>query len=72
MPDITKCRDEQCPAKDHCYRYTAKPSFYQSYFFGTPRKEDGTCTHYWGEEAEAIMKQLADVLNQPRQDNPDN
>jgi len=47
-PDITMCSGQECPKKDTCFRYLAKPSEYrQSYFFDTPIKEDGTCEHYW-------------------------
>ena len=31
MPDISMCRNESCPLKEGCYRYTATPSFWQSY-----------------------------------------
>lgn len=26
MPDVSLCRDHECPSKVHCYRYRAKPS----------------------------------------------
>lgn len=32
MPDITLCTSEDCPLKELCFRWTAKPSEYlQSY-----------------------------------------
>lgn len=32
MPDISKCRNSQCPLKEKCYRWTSPPSEYrQSY-----------------------------------------
>lgn len=32
MPDISMCRNEKCPSKKQCYRYTARPNpFRQSY-----------------------------------------
>lgn len=47
-PDISMCSGQECPKKDTCFRYLAKPSeFRQSYFMGPPVKEDGTCNHYW-------------------------
>lgn len=47
MPDITMCEGRDCPIKESCYRYTAKPNeFRQSYFVDTPYK-DGECEHYW-------------------------
>ena len=50
MADITKCRDEDCPLKDTCYRHTAPESCHQSYFTGTPGEVvDGEfkCDYYW-------------------------
>jgi hypothetical protein len=26
MPDISLCQNKECPSKDDCYRFTAKPS----------------------------------------------
>ena len=41
MPDITMCDDNECPRKDFCYRYTAKPSEYgQSRFAESPLEGD--------------------------------
>lgn len=32
MPDITMCTNDECPLRESCYRYMAKPSEYmQSY-----------------------------------------
>jgi hypothetical protein len=53
MPDITMCPGTNCPQKEKCHRFTAKPSEYQSYFIETPIK-DGKCDMYWGENAEFI------------------
>jgi len=62
MPDITMCPGTNCPHKENCYRYTAKPSEYaQSYFMEAPIK-DGRCDHYWGENAESIWNQLNDIV----------
>lgn len=48
MADITKCKGEGCEAKETCYRYTAKPSKYQSYFVQTPIVNQG-CEYYINE-----------------------
>lgn len=46
-PDITMCNDHNCPQKEDCYRYNAKPSQYsQSYFVSSPREED-KCNYFW-------------------------
>lgn len=52
MPDITMCSDAECPKRETCWRFTAKPSpKWQSYFAKSPRKDDEgkeiTCRHYW-------------------------
>lgn len=31
MPDISMCQDTQCPSREECYRFTAKPSTFQSF-----------------------------------------
>jgi len=62
MPDITMCPGTNCPQKEKCYRFTAKPSEYmQSYFMEAPIK-DGKCDMYWGENAENIWNQLKDIV----------
>jgi hypothetical protein len=54
MPDISMCKDKNCPKRDTCYRFTAKPTMdWQSYGdFKWERKKKGTglsgCTDYWG------------------------
>lgn len=41
------CKGTNCPAKESCYRYTAKPNeFMQSWFMEPPIK-DGKCEMYW-------------------------
>jgi len=62
MPDITMCNgttnkqafpvgikeDFECPLKETCYRYKAKPSYRQTYFIGLPYdQEKKECEHYW-------------------------
>ncbi len=61
MPDITMCPGTNCPYKETCYRYTAKPSDCQSWFMEAPIKE-GKCDVYWGDNAEAIFNQLKDIV----------
>lgn len=45
MADITMCKGVGCEAKETCYRYTAKPSYMQSYFIETP-DINGGCEYY--------------------------
>ena len=45
MPDISMCLNKECPLKDNCYRYVAKPSeFRQSY---SEFKYNNGCDYYW-------------------------
>ena len=48
MPDIAMCEGKDCPLKETCYRYTAKPSEYlQSYFTEIPyNKEENKCDYH--------------------------
>lgn len=58
MPDITMCNGKNCDLSLTCYRYTAKPSSYQSYFTEAPI-ENGECEYYWQdakERAKNLMK----------------
>jgi len=46
MPDITLCRNKDCPLKDICYRYRAVPDpVWQSYFDPQP-PESENCEHF--------------------------
>lgn len=47
MPDITMCKGEGCPAKELCYRYTAKPNEYRQSYFVEPPYKDDECDHFW-------------------------
>ena len=60
-PDITMCPGTNCPHKETCYRYTAKPSDYQSYFTEAPVK-DGKCEMYWGANAESVWNQINEII----------
>lgn len=45
MRYYAKCSGEGCEAKHNCYRYTVKPTPYQSYF-NYPPIENNTCEYY--------------------------
>ena len=52
MSDISKCKNSQCPLKEHCYRWTAPADeYWQSYSdFEFKILDDGRvdCEYYWG------------------------
>lgn len=60
MPDISMCKSKLCPLKDSCYRYTAKPSDWQSYADFAP-DDKGKCDYFWDNESkkqDAMPKKL--------------
>ena len=69
MPDITMCPGTNCPQKETCYRFTAKPcEDWQAYFTEAPIK-DGKCDMYWGKNAENIWNQLKDIMKDESETN---
>ena len=46
MPDITMCKGEGCNSRQTCYRFNAKSNYFQSYFQGSPIKNN-VCDYYW-------------------------
>lgn len=50
MPDISMCKGTDCPLKETCYRFTAKPSEYRQAYFLTPPNDGDKCEHYWKDE----------------------
>lgn len=50
--DISMCADNECPVRETCYRFKAKPSEYrQSYGefdrLNNPGIAEGSCSYYW-------------------------
>ena len=62
MPDITMCPGTNCPYKETCYRFTAKPSEYWQSYFTEPPIKDGKCEMYWGDLSESIWGQLKEIV----------
>ena len=62
MPDITMCLGTNCPHKEKCYRFTAKPSEYWQSYFSVPPIKDGKCEMYWGDNAQSVWGQLQDIV----------
>jgi hypothetical protein len=47
MPDISMCRNEKCPSKEKCYRYTAKPNEYgQAYSQFSVNPDHDKCDYF--------------------------
>lgn len=61
MPDITMCEGRGCPMKNKCYRFTAKPSDYQSFFMHEPVTAAGTCDYFW----EAAVRLVPQPMKKP-------
>ena len=47
MADISKCKGDNCPMKENCYRYKAIEGICQTYFIDIPLEKDNTCEYYW-------------------------
>ncbi len=49
MPDITMCKGDDCPKREDCYRFTARPNGAMQSWFVTPpyNHERGECDAYW-------------------------
>lgn len=63
MADITMCPGTNCPHKEKCYRFTAKPCEYWQAYFTEPPIKDGKCEYYWGENAEFMMYEIDGTVN---------
>ena len=48
MPDISMCRQNKCDKKDTCYRYTTKPSAWQTF----AEFNHKNCEYYWRDDSE--------------------
>ena len=57
MPDIAMCFGDNCPAKELCYRYTAKADEYQSYF-ANPPFNNNKCEFFWGEQSVNFWEEI--------------
>ena len=62
MADITMCKGTNCPQKETCYRFTAKPNEYRQAYFSEPPIKEGKCEMYWGKNAESIFNQLIEIV----------
>ena len=66
-PDITMCVGTNCPHKEKCYRYTAKPCEHWQAYFTEPPFKDGKCDMYWGKNSESVWNQLKDIVNEQKE-----
>lgn len=47
MPDISKCKNNFCPSRVNCYRFTSTPSEFQSYSSFKPDENEDKCSYFW-------------------------
>ena len=59
--DITKCRDNECPIKEKCLRWTTPSGVRQSYFIDSPRQV-GYCPMFWGDNQSKIYEKLEEIM----------
>jgi len=51
MADISKCKDETCPSKNMCYRFTAPANeLRQSYGIFNREEDADNCNFFWNNE----------------------
>ncbi len=65
MADITMCEGTNCPKKETCYRFTAKPSEYRQSYFTTPPINGDVCEYFWDTAPKKVTTGIAyfdDVL----------
>jgi hypothetical protein len=46
MPDITMCKNKECPFCFKCYRFTAIPSEYGQYYATFQPDKNGKCDFF--------------------------
>lgn len=64
MTDITKCKDNKCPARLMCYRFTAPANEDRQAYGIFNREEDAdNCDMFWGEKSKRIFNELKDITN---------
>lgn len=64
MTDITKCKDNKCPARLMCYRFTAPANEHRQAYGIFNREEDAdNCEMFWGEKSQRIFNELKDITN---------
>lgn len=47
MPDIAMCHGQDCPQRENCWRYKAKPNGDRQAYADFDARRDGPCTAYW-------------------------
>jgi hypothetical protein len=67
MPDISMCKNEECPNKNTCFRYRAKPNPYRQSYFLDHNHED--CKEFisikgWADYALTPIKVTHEILRQ--------
>lgn len=50
MPDIAMCADKDCPSRETCHRFTAKPDEMLQTYGDFRRGDRERCDHYWPDE----------------------
>ncbi len=61
MPDVAMCFGTNCPLKETCYRYKAKPNEYRQSYLAEPPIKEGKCEYYWKTSEDAQARSLPSV-----------
>lgn len=54
MPDISMCRNEQCPKHKYCYRFNATPDRHMQAYADFKPDDKGNCDAFWKMESQAV------------------
>ena len=66
MTDITKCKNDKCPKKERCYRWTATDGMRQSVsMFNKELKEE--CEYFWKVSGVQKLKKTKEQNNEVEQ-----
>ena len=61
MPDITMCRNQLCPDKEKCFRWSAEPSPWQAYAAFEGPRGDKKCLNF----VEDFRQNMSKEVDQP-------
>ena len=59
MADITMCEGTNCPKKETCYRFTAKPDEDRQSYFMTPPNNGDSCDQFWDTAPKKVFTGIA-------------
>lgn len=69
MPDISMCKNNTCPSRKSCYRYTAETNpNRQTYNLFEVKKGKDKCLYYWDKEIKYTQSGYEYWILNPKKD----